>query len=263
MALHAIAECQKAGGSGAYIDAEHAMDPNYAEQLGVNIDDLYLSQPSSGEEGLNIVETLLKSGAFDIIVVDSVAALVPQKELDGEIGDSHVGLQARMMSQAMRKLTAVVAKSNTVLIFINQIRKKIGVMWGSPNTTTGGEALKFYASVRIEVTRLKTLSVGGGEGEDAKEAFGNRVRAKAVKNKVSPPFKSGEFDIIFGKGVNHSGELIDLGVEFGIVKKSGAWYTHGDGEKLAQGRDNACIYLDEHPAVALVIEKQIQAALGT
>jgi recombination protein RecA len=251
LALHVVAEAQKKGGSCAYIDAEHAMDPIYASKLGVNINDLLISQPDTGEQALEIADTLVRSGAIDVLVVDSVAALVPKAELEGEMGDSHVGLQARLMSQALRKITASVAKSNTLVIFINQIRMKIGVMFGSPETTTGGNALKFYASVRIDIRRT-------GQIKEKDETIGNQTRVKVVKNKVAPPFKTVDFDIIYGEGISKTGELIDLGVKAGIVEKSGSWYSYKD-SRLAQGRESAKNFLKENPKIAEEIEASIRA----
>ncbi len=250
LALHAVAEAQKAGGKCAYIDAEHALDPVYARHLGVNVDDLILSQPDTGEQALEIADTLVRSGAIDILVVDSVAALVPKAEIEGDMGDSHMGLQARLMSQALRKLTATVAKSNCIMIFINQIRMKIGVFFGNPETTTGGNALKFYASVRLDIRRIGSL-------KDKDTVVGNQVRVKVVKNKVAPPFKVVEFDIIYGEGISKVGELLDMGVKIGAVEKSGAWYSF-NGEKIGQGKEAARTYLKEHPEVADEIEKKIR-----
>jgi recombination protein RecA len=249
LTLHAIAECQRSGGIAAFIDAEHALDPAYARRLGVKVDELLVSQPDHGEQALEIADTLVRSGAVDVIVVDSVAALVPRAEIEGEMGDSHVGLQARLMSQALRKLTGTVQKSNTTLFFINQIRMKIGVMFGSPETTSGGNALKFYASQRLDIRRIGTIKVG-----DA--AVGNRCRVKVVKNKLAPPFRTCEFDILFGKGISRSGDVLDLGVEAGIVQKSGAWYSYGD-ERVGQGRDNARTFLEEHPDLLTEIERKL------
>jgi len=249
LTLHAIAECQKNGGIAAFIDAEHALDPSYARKLGVNVDELLVSQPDHGEQALEIADTLVRSGAVDIIVVDSVAALVPRAEIEGEMGDSHVGLQARLMSQALRKLTGNLQKSQTTLFFINQIRMKIGVMFGSPETTSGGNALKFYASQRLDIRRIGTIKVG-------EAAVGNRCRVKVVKNKLAPPFRLSEFDILFGKGISRSGDVLDLGVEAGIVQKSGAWYSYGD-ERVGQGRDNARIFLEEHPDILAQIERKL------
>lgn len=250
LALHAVAEAQKAGGKCAYVDAEHALDPVYARHLGVNVDELILSQPDTGEQALEIADTLVRSGAIDILVVDSVAALVPKAEIEGDMGDSHMGLQARLMSQALRKLTATVAKSNCIMIFINQIRMKIGVFFGNPETTTGGNALKFYASVRLDIRRIGSL-------KDKDEVVGNQVRVKVVKNKVAPPFKVVEFDIIYGEGISKVGELLDMGVKIGVVEKSGAWYSF-NGEKIGQGKEAARNYLKEHPEVADKIEKKIR-----
>ncbi len=241
LALHAVAEVQKAGGIAGFIDAEHALDPKYAKAIGVDIDDLYISQPDNGEQALEITETMVRSGAMDIIVVDSVAALVPKAEIDGDMGDSHVGLHARLMSQAMRKLTGIVAKTNCVVIFINQLREKVGVMFGNPETTTGGRALKFYASVRIDVRRIEALKQNG-------EVIGNRTRAKIVKNKVAPPFREAEFDIMFGEGISREGDILDVAANLDIVQKSGAWYAYL-GEKIGQGRENAKMYLKQNPEV--------------
>ena len=241
LALHIIAEVQRQGGIAGFIDAEHAMDPVYASKVGVDVDNLYISQPDCGEDALEIVDTLVRSGAIDIIVVDSVAALVPKKEIEGEMGDAVVGLQARLMSQALRKLTASVSKTKCSIIFINQLREKVGVMFGNPETTTGGRALKFYSSIRLDVRRIETLKLAG-------EATGNRVKVKVVKNKIAPPFKEAEFDIIFGEGISKEGEAVDLGVKTGIIDKSGAWFSY-NGEKIGQGRENAKIYLKEHPDV--------------
>jgi recombination protein RecA len=249
LTLHAIAECQKKGGIAAFIDAEHALDPNYARKLGVNVDELLVSQPDNGEQALEIADTLVRSGAVDMIVIDSVAALVPRAEIEGEMGDSHVGLQARLMSQALRKLTGNLQKSHTTLFFINQIRMKIGVMFGSPETTSGGNALKFYASQRLDIRRIGTIKVG-----DA--AVGNRCRVKVVKNKLAPPFRLCEFDILFGKGISRTGDVLDLGVEAGIINKSGAWYSYGE-ERVGQGRDNARAFLEEHPDVLGAVERKL------
>ena len=248
--LHMIAEVQKRGGIAGFIDAEHALDPVYAKNIGVDIDNLYISQPDNGEQALEITETMVRSGAIDIIVVDSVAALVPKAEIDGDMGDSHVGLQARLMSQALRKLTGAVGKTNTIVIFINQLREKVGVMYGNPETTPGGRALKYFSSVRIDVRRIETLKVGG-------EMIGNRTRAKIVKNKVAPPFKEAEFDIIYGEGISKIGEIVDLGVKLDLIDKAGAWYTYGD--VRVQGRDSMKEYLREHPDVSDQIEAEIRA----
>ncbi len=249
LTLHAIAEAQKKGGIAAFIDAEHALDPNYARKLGVNVDELLVSQPDHGEQALEIADTLVRSSAVDIVVIDSVAALVPRAEIEGEMGDSHVGLQARLMSQALRKLTGSVQKSHTTLFFINQIRMKIGVMFGSPETTSGGNALKFYASQRLDIRRIGTIKVG-----DA--AVGNRCRVKVVKNKMAPPFRLCEFDILFGKGISRTGDVLDLGVEAGIINKSGAWYSYGE-ERVGQGRDNARTFLEEHPDILEAVERKL------
>jgi recombination protein RecA len=254
LALHAIAEAQKRGGVCAFIDAEHALDPVYARKLGVNLDDLLISQPDAGEQALEICDTLVRSGAVDVLVVDSVAALTPKAELDGEMGDVQPGMQARLMSQALRKLTGSISRSNAMVIFINQIRMKIGVMYGSPETTTGGNALKFYASVRLDIRRITTL-------KDRDEAVGNQVRVKVVKNKVAPPFKQVEFDIMFGEGISKAGELVDLGVKAGIVEKSGAWFSY-DSQRLGQGRENAKTFLRENPDVANRIETAIRQNAG-
>ncbi len=249
VALHCIAETQKAGGVAAFIDAEHALDPVYAKNLGVNLDELYVSQPDTGEQALDITASLVSSKAVDIIVVDSVAALTPKAEIEGDMGDSHVGLQARLMSQALRKLTAITAKSKTCIIFINQLREKVGVMFGNPEVTAGGKALKFYASVRIDVRKSDAL-------KDSEGAYGNHTKAKIVKNKVAPPFKTAEFDIIFGKGISQASCLIDLGIDYDIIDKSGAWFSY-NGEKIAQGREKAILYLEENPAVAEEIKNKI------
>jgi recombination protein RecA len=251
LALHAVAETQKAGGIAAFIDAEHALDPVYAKNLGVNIDELWVSQPDSGEQALEIVETLIRTGSVDIIVVDSVAALTPQAEIEGDMGDSHMGLQARLMSQALRKLTATIGKSKTILVFINQIRMKIGVMFGNPETTTGGNALKFYSSVRLEVRKIETIE----RGED--EAVGNKVRVKIVKNKVAPPFRKCELEIMFGKGLSWAGGLIDAAVKYEIVKKSGAWFSYGE-EKIGQGRENAKTFLETNKDLSAEIERKVR-----
>ena len=254
VALHAIANAQKAGGIAAIIDAEHALDPDYAQKLGVDTEALLVSQPDTGEQALEITDMLIRSGAVDIIVVDSVAALVPKAEIEGEMGDSHVGLQARLMSQALRKLTGAINSTKTTCIFINQLREKVGVMFGSPETTTGGKALKFYASVRLDIRRIETL-------KDGTEAVGNRTRVKVVKNKMSPPFKTAEFDILYGIGISREGSLIDLGVEQGIVRKAGAWYTY-DGDQLGQGKENARTFLKDNDDVANEIERRIKEKLG-
>jgi recombination protein RecA len=254
VALHAVASAQRAGGIAAFIDAEHALDPDYASKLGVNTDALLVSQPDTGEQALEIADMLVRSGALDIVVIDSVAALVPRAEIEGEMGDNHVGLQARLMSQALRKMTGALSNSNTTAIFINQLREKIGVMFGSPETTTGGKALKFYASVRLDVRRIETL-------KDGTDAVGNRTRVKVVKNKVAPPFKQAEFDIIYGQGISREGGLIDMGVDHGIVRKSGAWYTY-DGDQLGQGKENARTFLRDNPDLADEIEKKIKEKLG-
>ena len=248
--LHMIAEVQKRGGIAGFIDAEHALDPTYAKNIGVDIDDLYISQPDNGEQALEITETMVRSGAVDIVVVDSVAALVPKAEIDGDMGDSHVGLQARLMSQALRKLTAVISKSNCTVIFINQLREKVGVMFGNPETTTGGRALKFYSSVRLDVRRIEALKSGG-------EVIGNRTRVKVVKNKIAPPFKEAEFDIMFGKGISKVGDIVDLASDLDIINKSGAWYAY-QGNKIGQGRENTKIYLEEHPDICLEIENKVR-----
>ena len=253
LALHVVANAQRNGGIAAYIDAEHAMDPTYCRKLGVNVDDLLISQPDTGEQALDIVETLVRSNAMDVVVIDSVAALVPKAEIEGEMGDSFVGLQARLMSQALRKLTAAISRSNTCVIFINQIREKIGVMFGNPETTTGGRALKFYASVRIDIRRIGAIK----EGQDN---VGNRCRAKVVKNKLAPPFREAEFDIMFGEGISREGDLVDLGVNAKIVDKSGAWFSL-DGERIGQGRENAKQFLKEHPETAARLERMIQEAI--
>ncbi len=250
VALHCVAEVQKKGGTAAYVDAEHALDPIYASKLGVNLDDLYISQPDSGEQALEIVETLVRSGAIDIIVIDSVAALTPQAELDGDMGDSHVGMQARLMSQALRKITAATSKSKCTLIFINQLREKIGVMYGNPETTTGGKALKFYSSVRIEVRKADTI-------KDGNDIVGNHVKAKIVKNKVAPPFKVAEFDIMYGTGISNMGCVLDLAVENGFIQKSGSWFSYND-EKIGQGRDKAMDFLKAHPEVFEEIDAKIR-----
>ena len=254
VALHMVAEVQKRGGIAGFIDAEHALDPVYAKNIGVDIDNLYISQPDNGEQALEITETMVRSGAVDIVIVDSVAALVPKAEIDGDMGDSHVGLQARLMSQALRKLTAVISKTNCIVIFINQLREKVGVMFGNPETTTGGRALKFYSSVRLDVRRTESLKQGG-------EVVGNHVRVKVVKNKIAPPFKEAEFDIMFGKGISKEGDIIDLGVNANIVEKSGSWYAY-KGAKIGQGRENAKLYLTQNPLVCEEIENQIRELYG-
>ena len=254
VALHAVANAQKAGGVAAFIDAEHALDPEYARALGVDVDALLISQPDSGEQALEIADMLIRSNALDILVIDSVAALVPRAEIDGEMGDSHVGLQARLMSQALRKMTGAINGSGTTAIFINQLREKIGVMFGSPETTTGGKALKFYASIRLDVRRIETL-------KDGTDMVGNRTRVKVVKNKLAPPFKQAEFDIMYGEGISREGSLIDMSVDLGIVRKSGAWYTH-EGDQLGQGKENARQFLKDNPDLANEIEKKIMTTLG-
>ncbi len=254
LTLHAIANVQRAGGIAAFIDAEHALDPDYAQKLGVDIDQLLVSQPDTGEQALEIADMLVRSGAIDLVVIDSVAALVPKAEIEGEMGDSHVGLQARLMSQALRKLTGGLNQTNTTMIFINQLREKIGVFFGSPETTAGGKALKFYASVRLDIRRIETL-------KDGTEAVGNRTRVKVVKNKMAPPFKQAEFDILYGIGISREGSLIDFGVEHALVKKSGAWYTY-DGEQLGQGKENARNFLLKNPDIAAEIETKIKQKLG-
>jgi len=254
LALHAVAEAQKKGGTCAFVDAEHALDPVYAEKLGVNIDDLLVSQPDSGEQALEIVDMLTRSGAIDIVVVDSVAALTPKAEIDGDMGDSHMGLQARLMSQALRKLTGSINRSGTMVLFINQIRMKIGVMFGNPETTTGGNALKFYASIRLDIRRIGAIKKGD-------EVLGNETRVKVVKNKVSPPFRQAHFSIMYGEGISHAGEVLDMGVEHGLVNKSGAWYARGT-ERIGQGRDNAITYLKEHPDMLAEVEAEVREKLG-
>ena len=251
VALHMVAEVQKNGGIAGFIDAEHALDPVYAKKIGVDIDNLYISQPDNGEQALEITETMVRSGAVDIVIVDSVAALVPKAEIDGDMGDSHVGLQARLMSQALRKLTAVISKSNCIVIFINQLREKVGVMFGSPETTTGGRALKFYSSIRLDVRKIESLKQAG-------EFIGNRTRIKVVKNKVAPPFKEAEFDIMFGQGISREGDILDLAVECKLVSKSGAWYAY-NGDKIGQGRENAKAYLQEHSEVMAELEAKIRS----
>ena len=252
--LHMIAEVQKRGGIAGFIDAEHALDPVYAKNIGVDIDNLYISQPDNGEQALEITETMVRSGAIDIVVVDSVAALVPKAEIDGDMGDSHVGLQARLMSQALRKLTAVISKSNCTVIFINQLREKVGIMFGNPETTTGGRALKFYSSVRLDVRRIESLKQSG-------EVIGNRTRVKVVKNKVAPPFKEAEFDIMFGEGISMVGDILDLAAETGIINKSGAWYAY-EGNKIGQGRENAKIFLRENPEICAEIDTKVREYYG-
>ena len=254
LTLHAVAQAQKEGGVCAFVDAEHALDPVYAKKLGVNVENLLISQPDAGEQALEIADTLVRSGAVDLIVVDSVAALVPRAELEGEMGDHHVGLQARLMSQALRKLTSTIAKSNTTIIFINQIRMKIGVMFGSPETTTGGNALKFYSSVRMDIRRI-------GQIKERDEVIGNQTRVKVVKNKVAPPFKVVEFDIMYGKGISYNGELVDLGVKAEVIEKAGSWYSYQD-ERIGQGRENVKQYLEDHPEVAKKIALEIKSSLG-
>ena len=254
VALHCVAEVQKAGGIAGFIDAEHALDPVYAKNIGVDIDNLYISQPDNGEQALEITETMVRSGAVDIVIVDSVAALVPKAEIDGDMGDSHVGLQARLMSQALRKLTAVISKSNCIVIFINQLREKVGVMFGNPETTTGGRALKFYSSVRLDVRRVESLKQAG-------EVIGNHTRVKVVKNKVAPPFREAEFDIMFGKGISREGDILDLAAGIDVVNKSGAWYAY-NGEKIGQGRENAKQFLAEHPEIRDEVEAKVRAHYG-
>lgn len=254
VALHMVAEVQKLGGIAGFIDAEHALDPVYARNIGVDIDNLYISQPDSGEQALEITETMVRSGAIDIIIVDSVAALVPKAEIDGDMGDSHVGLQARLMSQALRKLTSVISKSNCVVIFINQLREKVGVMFGNPETTTGGRALKFYSSIRMDVRRIETLKQNG-------EMIGNRTRIKVVKNKIAPPFKEAEFDIMFGKGISREGDVLDLAANCDVIQKSGAWYAY-EGNKIGQGRENSKAFLAEHPDIAQEVERRVRVHYG-
>ena len=254
LALHAIAEVQKLGGVAGFVDAEHALDPVYAKNIGVNVNDLYVSQPDSGEQALEICEMMVRSGAIDIVVVDSVAALTPKAEIDGDMGDMQVGLQARLMSKALRKLTAAVSSTNCIVIFINQIREKVGIMFGNPETTAGGRALKFYASVRLDIRRVESLKSGS-------EILGNRTRVKVVKNKIAPPFKQAEFDLMFGKGISKTGDLLDLAVEQNIIEKSGAWYSY-DGEKIGQGRENAKTFLAGNPDVMRMIEEKVRAAYG-
>ncbi len=254
LALHVVAEAQRQGGTCAYIDAEHALDPVYARAIGVNIDELLISQPDTGEQALEIADTLVRSGALDILVIDSVAALTPRAEIEGEMGDSHVGLQARLMSQALRKLTANLSKSKTIAVFINQLREKIGVMYGSPEVTPGGRALKFYASVRLDIRRVESI-------KDGADVVGSRTRVKVVKNKVAPPFQQAEFDIMYGKGISKEGSLLDVGVDMGIIKKSGAWYTY-EGEQLGQGRENVKAYIESNPLLRAELEEKIRAAVG-
>ena len=254
VALHMIAEVQKQGGIAGFIDAEHALDPAYAKNIGVDIDNLYISQPDNGEQALEITDTMVRSGAIDIVVVDSVAALVPKAEIDGDMGDSHMGLQARLMSQALRKLTAVINKSNCIVIFINQLREKIGVMFGNPETTTGGRALKFYASVRLDVRQIEKLKSGG-------EMIGGRTRVKVVKNKVAPPFKEAEFDVMYGEGISREGDILDLAASFDVIDKSGAWYAY-NGEKIGQGRENAKIFLKNNPEIMNEVENQVRERVG-
>ena len=254
VALHMVAEVQKRGGIAGFIDAEHALDPAYAKKIGVDIDNLYISQPDNGEQALEITETMVRSGAIDIVIVDSVAALVPKAEIDGEMGDSHVGLQARLMSQALRKLTAAISRSNCIVIFINQLREKVGIMFGNPEVTTGGRALKFYSSVRMDVRRIESLKQGG-------EVIGNRVRIKVVKNKIAPPFSEAEFDIMFGKGISREGDILDLAAKENIVEKSGAWYAY-EGSKIGQGRENAKNFLAANPEICLEIENKVRVKYG-
>ncbi len=254
VALHMVAEVQKRDGIAGFIDAEHALDPSYAKKIGVDIENLYISQPDNGEQALEIAETMVRSGAMDIVIIDSVAALVPKSEIDGDMGETHVGQQARLMSQALRKLTAIISKSNCVVIFINQLREKIGVMYGSPETTTGGRALKFYSSVRLDVRRVETLKQGG-------EMVGNHVRVKVVKNKVAPPFKEAEFDIMFGRGISKEGDILDLGVKIGAVDKSGSWYAY-EGNKIGQGRENAKLFLQNNPEVCNLLDAKIREYYG-
>jgi recombination protein RecA len=254
LALHAVANAQKKGGIAAFIDAEHALDTNYARRLGVNCDELLVSQPDTGEQALEIADMLLRSGAIDVMVIDSVAALVPRAEIEGEMGDAHMGLQARLMSQALRKLTGTIGKTNTCLIFINQIRMKIGVVFGNPETTTGGNALKFYASVRLEIRRTGAIKNGADQ-------VGNRTRVKVVKNKMAPPFKEAEFDIMYGEGISRVGDLLDIGVEAGIVEKSGAWYSY-NGERIGQGRENVKSFLNDNPDIFTALEEQVRTAVG-
>jgi recombination protein RecA len=254
LALQAVAEAQKKGGVAAFVDAEHALDVSYARKLGVKTSDLLISQPDSGEQALEIAETLVRSGAIDVLVIDSVAALVPRAEIEGEMGESHMGLQARLMSQALRKLTGTISRSNTLVIFINQIRMKIGVMFGNPETTTGGNALKFYASVRCDIRRIAAIKQGD-------QTVGNRTRVRVVKNKVAPPFREAEFDILYGAGINKAGEILDLGSELGVIEKSGSWYSYS-GDRIGQGRDNACEFLRENPRIMAELDQKVRAALG-
>lgn len=254
VALHMVAEVQKRGGIAGFIDAEHALDPVYARNIGVDIDNLYISQPDNGEQALEITETMVRSGAVDIIIVDSVAALVPKAEIDGDMGDSHVGLQARLMSQALRKLTGIISKSNCTVIFINQLREKVGIMFGNPETTTGGRALKFYSSIRMDVRRIESLKQGG-------EVIGNRTRVKVVKNKIAPPFKEAEFDIMFGKGISREGDVLDLAANINVINKSGAWYAY-EGSKIGQGRENAKVYLREHPEIMKEVDRKVREHYG-
>ncbi len=251
VSLHMVAEVQKQGGIAGFIDAEHALDPAYAKKIGVDIDNLYISQPDNGEQALEITETMVRSGAVDIVIVDSVAALVPKAEIDGDMGDAHVGLQARLMSQALRKLTAVISKSNCIVIFINQLREKVGIMFGNPETTTGGRALKFYSSIRLDVRRIEAIKQGG-------EVVGNRTRIKVVKNKIAPPFKEAEFDIMFGEGISVAGDILDLAAEIGVIQKSGAWYAY-DGNKIGQGRENAKNFLKENPEIMTDVEGKVRS----
>ncbi|MDD3221481.1 MAG: recombinase RecA [Clostridia bacterium] len=252
--LHMVASVQKLGGIAGFIDAEHALDPAYAKHIGVDIDNLYISQPDSGEQALEIAETMVRSGAIDMVVIDSVAALVPKAEIDGEMGDSHVGLQARLMSQALRKLTSVISKSNCIVIFINQLREKVGVMFGSPETTTGGRALKFYSSVRMDIRRIESIKMNG-------EVVGNRTRVKVVKNKIAPPFKQAEFDIMFGRGISREGDVLDLAADIDVIVKSGSWYAY-QGNKIGQGRENAKIFLQEHPEILEEVDQKVRAHYG-
>ena len=254
VSLHMVAEVQKRGGIAGFIDAEHALDPAYAKKIGVDIDNLYISQPDNGEQALEITETMVRSGAVDIVIVDSVAALVPKAEIDGDMGDAHVGLQARLMSQALRKLTAVISKSNCIVIFINQLREKVGIMFGNPETTTGGRALKFYSSIRLDVRRIEAIKQGG-------EVVGNRTRVKVVKNKIAPPFREAEFDIMFGEGISTAGDILDLATDIGVIQKSGAWYAY-DNNKIGQGRENAKTFLKENPAIMEEVEGKVRGHFG-